>query len=105
MMSNFETITAEIMAITEVALPAGYGPQTRLRDAGIDSIDIFDLILALEWEYGAKVSDEEAARWEKLSDVMAWADHQRPAAAICPFCARKMDKAIDLESAWRNYRS
>lgn len=45
-------------------------------DVGIDSPKALQLIVELEDNLGIEISDEEAARMEKVSDILACAEKQ-----------------------------
>lgn len=45
-----------------------------LKDLGVDSIDAVELIMALEEAFDIKVTDEDAAKLEKVSDIVAFID-------------------------------
>jgi len=45
-------------------------------DLGIDSPKALQLLVELEENLGIEISDEEAARMEKVSDILAYAEKQ-----------------------------
>lgn len=47
-------------------------------DLGIDSPKALQLLVELEENLGVEISDEEAARMEKVSDILAYAE-KKPA--------------------------
>ena len=48
-----------------------------LEDLGADSLDIVQLIMALEEEYHLEISDEEAERIHKIQDIVDYIEsHQ-----------------------------
>ena len=47
-----------------------------LEDLGADSLDIVQLIIALEEEYGLEISDEEAEKIRTVQDIVAYIDKQ-----------------------------
>ncbi|KAF5073824.1 acyl carrier protein [Proteiniclasticum sp. QWL-01] len=44
--------------------------ETTFEDLGADSLDIVELIMAIEEEYDIQVSDEEAERAQSVGDVV-----------------------------------
>ena len=45
-------------------------------DLGADSLDLYELIMALEEEYGIKVEDEELENFETVGDVINYIKSQ-----------------------------
>ncbi len=45
-------------------------------DLGIDSPKALQLLVELEESLGVEISDDEAARMEKVSDILAYAEKQ-----------------------------
>lgn len=45
-------------------------------DLGADSIDLIELIMNLEEEYGISISDEEAVKLKKVGDVVDFINSQ-----------------------------
>ena len=43
-----------------------------VEDLGADSLDIVELIMALEEEYQLEIPDEEAEKMQKVDDVIAY---------------------------------
>lgn len=43
-------------------LPAGFGPESSLYDAGLDSMAIMQLLLLVEQEFGALLSEADLVR-------------------------------------------
>ena len=62
--------------IRECGLAPGHEaitPDTNLiNDLGCDSLEIVDLMLTLESEFGVKIPDEDAQRFETVGDVVKW---------------------------------
>lgn len=49
-----------------------------VQDLNADSLDLVELIMSLEEEFGIEISDEEAERIVKVSDALEFIeDHQR----------------------------
>ena len=46
-------------------------------DLGADSLDIVELIMALEEEYQLEIPDEEAEKMQKVDDVIAYIESKK----------------------------
>ena len=64
----------EIMIDTLNLDDAEISVDASLKDLGVDSIDAVELIMALEEEFGIKIADEDAAKLEKVSDIVSYID-------------------------------
>lgn len=54
-------------------------PDTRFReDLDADSLDLYELVMELEDQYGIKVSEEEAARIKTVSDAVEFVLERSP---------------------------
>jgi acyl carrier protein len=55
-------------------------PDTRFReDLDADSLDLYELVMELEDQYGIKVSEEEAARIKTVSQAVDFVVERAPA--------------------------
>ncbi len=48
-----------------------------VEDLGADSLDIVELIMALEEEYDIEIPDEEAEKIQKVDDVVAYIESKK----------------------------
>ena len=57
--------------------PATITPDSDIKkDLGADSLDILQLLMRVEDEYGIVIPDQELAGFKKVSDVVAFLDSQ-----------------------------
>ncbi|WQU80447.1 acyl carrier protein [Helicobacter pylori] len=47
-----------------------------VKDLGVDSLDILELIMALEERFGIEISDEQAEKIVNVGDVMRYIEKQ-----------------------------
>ena len=60
--------------------PAIITPESRIkRDLGADSIDILQLLMRIEDQYGIVIPDQELATFETVGDVVAFREKQEAA--------------------------
>lgn len=68
--TEFQAILAKQLRIDD---PATIMPASRIqKDLGADSLDILQLLMKLEDNYGYTIPDEELAKFETVGDVLAF---------------------------------
>jgi acyl carrier protein len=78
MAENVETKVREIIseqlgvAMDQVTPEASF-----IEDLGADSLDIVELVMALEEEYGMEISDEEAEKIRTVKDVVNYIESHK----------------------------
>ncbi len=72
----FETIQAVIAEQLEIDV-SQVTPEAKLvKDLGVDSLDILELIMALEERFGIEIPDEQAEKIVNVGDVMRYIEKQ-----------------------------
>ncbi len=72
----FETIQAVIAEQLEIDA-SQVTPEAKLvKDLGVDSLDVVELIMALEERFGIEISDEQAEKIVNVGDVMRYIEKQ-----------------------------
>jgi len=76
-MDNFETLKNIIVDQLGVA-ESEVTPDAHFQDdLGADSLDIVEMIMALESEFGIEVSDEKAEALQTVADVMKFIEEAK----------------------------
>ncbi|MBE5764546.1 MAG: acyl carrier protein [Clostridiales bacterium] len=69
-MNTFEKI-ASLMAEQLGVDKASITPESEIiKDLGADSLDVVEMLLDLEKEYGVEISDEQAAELKTVGDIV-----------------------------------
>jgi acyl carrier protein len=75
----FDLVRGHLVEELEVD-PAAITEQTRFKqDLDADSLDLYELVMELEDNYGISVSEEQAARIETVGDAVAFVVEHAPA--------------------------
>lgn len=64
--SKIISIIAEKLHVEAVAV----NPQSTLQDLGADSLDMVDIIMKIEEEFGIEINDEDAESLHNVQDVI-----------------------------------
>ena len=64
-----------VKVMEELSIKEEIKPNSNLEDdLSLDSLDMVELMLALEGEFGNSISDEEAQKMETVQDIMDYID-------------------------------
>jgi acyl carrier protein len=66
--SKITSIIAEKLHIDATAVT----PQATLQDLGADSLDMVDIIMKIEEEFGIEINDEDAESLHNVQDVISY---------------------------------
>jgi len=70
-LSRARAIIVDLLGVDEAQVV----PEARFReDLEADSLDLVELIMAFEEEFGGEISDEEAQKLRTVGDVVAYID-------------------------------
>ena len=70
-LSRARAIIVDLLGVDEAKVV----PEARFReDLEADSLDLVELIMAFEEEFGGEISDEEAQKLRTVGDVVAYID-------------------------------
>jgi acyl carrier protein len=56
---------------------ANINPQSTLQDLGADSLDMVDIIMKIEEEFGIEINDEDAENLHNVQDVISYVHNLR----------------------------
>jgi len=75
MFDEVQRILAKQLRITD---PSRITPESEIKkDLGADSLDILQLLMRIEDDYGIVIPDEELATFDTVGDVVAYLDSKR----------------------------
>ena len=73
-LSSVKELIVEHLGVSEAQVTAG---ATFVDDLGADSLDIVELVMALEEKFGIEISDDDAQKIAKVDDAVQYiVDHQ-----------------------------
>ncbi|MCQ2827614.1 acyl carrier protein [Helicobacter pylori] len=72
----YETIQAVIAEQLEIDVSQVTPEAKFVKDLGVDSLDIVELIMALEERFGIEIPDEQAEKIVNVGDVMRYIEKQ-----------------------------
>ena len=73
MVEKIITLTAEHLGISEDGISA---TSSFKEDLGVDSLDLFELVMAFEEEYGVSIPSEELENMATVGDVIRYIQEQ-----------------------------
>ena len=77
METMFEKVQAILAKQLRIADPSTIKPESLIsKDLGADSLDILQLLMKIEDEYGIVIPDEQLAGFQTVGDVVAFLDKQ-----------------------------
>lgn len=77
MSAMFEKVQAILAKQLRIADPAKIKPESLIsKDLGADSLDILQLLMKIEDEYGIVIPDETLAKFQTVGDVVAFLESQ-----------------------------
>lgn len=74
MLEQIKTMIAENLGVNEDAITEG---ATFKEDLGADSLDLFELVMALEDEYGIEIPTEDLEQIATVGDVMEYINEHK----------------------------
>lgn len=78
MENMFEKVQAILAKQLRIADPAKITPESLIqKDLGADSLDILQLLMKIEDDYGITIPDEELKGFKTVGDVVAFLEQQQ----------------------------
>ena len=78
MENMFEKVQAILAKQLRIADPAKITPESLIqKDLGADSLDILQLLMKIEDDYGITIPDEELKGFKTVGDVVAFLEKQQ----------------------------
>ena len=76
-MEMFPEVQKILAKQLRIADPSTITPESQIKKLGADSLDILQLLMRIEDDYGIVIPDEELATFVTVSDVVAYLDKQQ----------------------------
>jgi acyl carrier protein len=72
-LNKMTTIIAEQLRIDRATIK----PESTFKDLGADSLDMVQIIMKLEEQFGIEINDDDAQKMEKLADAVNYVNARR----------------------------
>ena len=76
-MEMFPEVQRILAKQLRIADPSTITPESQIKKLGADSLDILQLLMRIEDDYGIVIPDEELATFVTVADVVAYLDKQQ----------------------------
>ncbi|MSR93573.1 acyl carrier protein [Clostridiaceae bacterium 68-1-5] len=74
MFEQVRKLVAENLGVEEGSITLG---SSFKKDLGADSLDLFEMVMALEEEYGIEIPTEDLEQMDTVGDVMAYIEQHK----------------------------
>lgn len=72
-LNKMTTIIAEQLRVDRATIK----PESTFKDLGADSLDMVQIIMKLEEQFGIEINDADAEKMEKLADAVSYVNARR----------------------------
>lgn len=73
-METFEKVTQIISQQLGISADFDFSASTTWEELNADSLDLVEIVMALEDEYDIEISDDEISKMENMGDLVAFID-------------------------------